>query len=145
MPSKSQQRRAAGIQPNDKTDPSQTRADGQGAAVPRVPTTEAPHTTTVDAPALEAAIRARGEDGKGGGEDPTKVAESKAKAAKRELTDVHSHKAVKRGYANGIVVEPGDFVPAGVPVSDFNGDDYEGWMLEADDPQVAEAIAENAE
>ena len=42
-------------------------------------------------------------------------------------------------------VEPGDFVPAGVPVSDFNGDDYEGWMLEADDPQVAEAIAENAE
>jgi len=140
--------RAAGIGPDDKTDPAQTRADAMGAAVPRVPTVDAPRTTTVDPGSREGAIRARGEA------LAPLTAERAAKKAKRELTEPHSHKAVKRGYANGIVVEPGDFVPAGVPVSDFEGDTpgqskeaadagYEGWMLPADHPMVEEAIAEN--
>lgn len=135
----------------DKARAGGTHADGHSAAVPRN-LTEAPRTTTVDAGALEGAMRARADrdNRKGAGANPEKL----AKAAGRELTEVQSHKAIKRGYANGIIVEPGDYVPAGVPVSDYYGDTpgqskeaegHEGWMLPADDKRIAEAIGEATE
>ncbi|ODP39259.1 hypothetical protein [Sphingomonas turrisvirgatae] len=44
-------------------------------------------------------------------------------------TAVNSHRASQRGYANGLLIEEGEYVPAGVPVS-------ETWMEKVgkDDP-----------
>lgn len=41
--------------------------------------------------------------------------------AKDNLTTATSHRATQRGYAGGDIIEPGDLVPAGTPVS-------EAWM-----------------
>lgn len=48
----------------------------------------------------------------------------------RGKTEAHSHVATARGYAAGIVVEPGEFVPADVHVA-LEEDHPEGWMREA--------------
>ena len=36
----------------------------------------------------------------------------------KALTKTNSHRAIERGYAGGDLVEPGELVPAGIPVSD---------------------------
>lgn len=69
-------------------------------------------------------------------------------AKKREvvLTEAGSHVAVKRGHAAGRIIEVGEAVPAGVPVSDYHGEGYEGWMVPADEVEtIAEAVEQAAE
>ena len=46
------------------------------------------------------------------------MADAEKKIAK---TGAHTHRATERGYADGQLIEEGEFVPAGVPVS-------ENWM-----------------
>jgi hypothetical protein len=36
---------------------------------------------------------------------------------KENVTSASSHRATQRGYAGGDIIEPGDLVPAGTPVS----------------------------
>lgn len=53
---------------------------------------------------------------------------------KQELTEAGSHLASAKGYAAGIIIEPGEAVPAGIPVG--------SWMVEAPKAEKAEAPAE---
>jgi hypothetical protein len=41
-------------------------------------------------------------------------------------TNDGSHKAIRRGYAAGMIIEPGDVVPANTPVSNI-------WMIPANE------------
>ena len=43
----------------------------------------------------------------------------------KELTGSNTHRANQPGYASGVLLQSGDFVPAGIPVSD-------NWMDEVD-------------
>lgn len=59
------------------------------------------------------------------------------------LTKPGSHIAVQRGYVGGVIIERGEPVPAGVPVSsyeDHHNPSYTGWM--APKAEAAEALAE---
>lgn len=62
---------------------------------------------------------------------------------KQAVTKAGSHVAVRRGYAEGVVIERGEDVPPGVPVSDFNDPAWEGWMVEKS--KAAEVLTETAE
>jgi hypothetical protein len=59
------------------------------------------------------------------GEDPRGFTQ------KHEITKPGSHVATQRGYAAGVVIEPGEPVPADIPVA-------EEWMDEAPKPEKAE-------
>jgi hypothetical protein len=70
------------------------------------------------------------------------------KRSRREhqLTTAGSHVAVLRGYVGGVIIERGDPVPAGVPVSSYATipiPAYTGWM--ATKAEAAEAMAETEE
>jgi len=55
----------------------------------------------------------------------------------QKLTKANSHRATERGYAGGEIIEPGDLVPAGTPISDL-------WMepLSKKEGEVARAMDE---
>jgi hypothetical protein len=56
-----------------------------------------------------------------------------------ELTTPGSHVAVARGYAAGTIIEPGEPVPAGVPIAEVGEEGSGHWMKAV---AAAEAPAE---
>lgn len=46
--------------------------------------------------------------------------------AKKNETGVNTHRATQRGYAKGMLIEPEDFVPDGVTISDAWMEEVEG-------------------
>jgi hypothetical protein len=77
---------------------------------------------------------------------PAKKEVVESKASDLELTKEGSHIAVLRGYVGGVIIERGDPVPAGVPVSSYSdhpNPSYTGWM--ATKAEAAEAMAETEE
>lgn len=67
------------------------------------------------------------------------------KGPKHKLTGVHTHVAVRHGQADGRIIAPGEYVPAGIPVAHVQGEEEVthrdgktetvpmsgGWMAEA--------------
>lgn len=95
---------------------------------------------TVDVEALKAELAAAKEaaaKAEERAEAAEKAAKAKAPAAagpapkKHKLTKADSHVATARGYASGVIIEPGEQVPEGIPVSNE-------WMAEGQAAQAAE-------